>query len=82
MIASISASQPDNQIAFDPKTGLEFALVNERGDLRDITANKSLETSPIFNKQSVPKDLTAPTSFISQQLEVKSSDIHDGDKLR
>ena len=82
MIASISASKPDNQIAFDPKNGLEFSLVDERGDVRNITANRSLEASPIFNKQSVPNDLTAPISFISQQLEVDSKDIHDGDKLR
>jgi len=57
-------------------------LVNERGDLRNITTNRSLEASPIFNQKSVPNDLTAPISFISQQLEVDSKDIHDGDKLR
>ena len=57
-------------------------MVDERGDLRNITTNRSLEASPIFNKQSIPNDLTAPISFISQQLEVNSKDIHDGDKLR
>ena len=57
-------------------------MVDSRGDLRNITANKSHEASPIFNKASVPNDLTAPISFISQQLEVNANEIHDGDKLR
>ena len=57
-------------------------MVKERGDLRNITRNKSLEASPIFNQKSIPDDLTAPISFISQQLEVEANEIKDGDKLR
>ena len=82
LIASISASKPDNQIEFDPDHGIDFALINERGDLRNITKSKSFDASQLFNKQSMPKNLTEPISFISKQLEIKSNEIQDGDKLR